>query len=710
MAELLLELLSEEIPARMQTRAAQDLRALVVEGLTSSGLELTDTDKAQVYVTPRRLALVINGVPARSADKVEERRGPRVGAPAKAIEGFLKAANLDSIEKAHVVTDKKKGDYYLAKTEKLGLPAVDIISELIPKVLQKFPWPKSMRWGSGDFQWVRPLHRIVCLLDGKIVPFEIAGLKSGNVTEGHRFHTTSPIKVTSFEDYGTQLSANKVLLPTSERRAMIYEEARELCNQENLSLVEDQDLINENAGLVEWPVVLMGKFNPDFLSIPPECLITSLKTHQKCFSLRDAKTGALAAKFVLVSNLEAKDDGATIIAGNEKVIHARLSDARFFWEQDLARSLDEMALNLEHVTFHKKLGSQKSRVERITELAGEIADMVDAPTEDARRAAQLCKADLMSEMVGEFPELQGVMGRYYAKAAGTKPEIANAIQEHYKPKGANDDAPREPISVAVAIADKVDTLVGFWAIDEKPTGSGDPYQLRRAALGIIRTILENDLRIRLATVMQNHLKRMMKGENHIAGQEKNNQTVQFGDAQVSKTVLDLLSFIADRLKVYLRDRDKRHDLIDAVFGLPGQDDFALMVKRVDALSHFLNTDDGENLLAGTKRANSILKIEEKKDNKSVTGEPKGPLLVEPAERELAAAIAKVRFDTSAAINVENFEGAMRALAELRGPVDAFFDDVIVNSDKPSLRENRLKLLNQIRDTTLNVADFSKISG
>ena len=709
MAELLLELFSEEIPARMQLRAADDLRRLVVDELTANGLEVRSPETVQVYATPRRLALVIDGMPSRSKDKIEERRGPRVGAPEKAIEGFLKAANLRAIEDAQVVSDEKKGDYYLAKIEKPGLPAPDIISKIIPDVLEKFPWPKSMRWGSGNFQWVRPLHAILCLFDGKVVPFEVAGVTSSDKTSGHRFHAPASFKVKDFADYGKKLHSNKVLLPSSERCAMIAEDARELCEAANLHLVEDEALVRENAGLVEWPVVLMGKFDKAFLSLPPEVLITSLRSHQKCFSLRDAKTGDLANNFILVSNLIATDDGKTIVAGNERVIHARLSDAKFFWEQDLARTLDEMVFDLEHVTFHKKLGSQKNRVERITELAGDIAELVDAPKDDARRAAQLSKADLMSEMVGEFPELQGVMGRYYAQAVGTKPEIATAIEAHYRPRGATDDVAHEPISIAVALADKLDTLVGFWAIDKKPTGSGDPYQLRRAALGIIRTILENDLRIRLDDLIGRQMHRFkpyempsIKGPRKYYIQESNQYYIQRS--------IGLSKFFADRLKVYLRDRDKRHDLIDAIFALPGQDDLALMVKRVDALSQFLETDDGENLLSGVKRANNILKIEEKKDDRSYHGEPKGNLLKEPAERDLAAAIAKVQFDARAAIDVENFEGAMRALAELRQPVDAFFDAVTVNCDDSALRENRLRLLRQIHDTTLKVANFSKIAG
>jgi glycyl-tRNA synthetase beta chain len=506
--------------------------------------------------------------------------------------------------------------------------------------------------------------------------------------------------VTDFEDYGLKLKDRNVLLPTSERAAAIREDALAVAQGAGLELVEDEALALENAGLTEWPTVLMGTFDQEFLDVPEECLITSMKAHQKCFSLRDPKTGRMANRFLCVSNLIAADGGEQIIAGNEKVIRARLADAKFFWEQDLDHPLDEMAAKLENITFHAKLGSQKDRVERIAELAHQIAGSVDADPDSARRAAQLCKADLVSEMVGEFPELQGLMGRYYAEKGGTKPEIARAIELHYKPKGPTDTVPKEEdgdgVAVAVALADKLDTLVGFWAIDEKPTGSGDPYQLRRAALGVIRICLENDLRLALwhqiATSNALHAKTMT------------------GKPAAPELASDLLAFFADRLKVHLREEGVRHDLIDAVFALEGQDDIALIVKRVEALAEFLETDDGGNLLAGTKRAANILEIEEKKDGRAYDGTPDGELLKEPAERALEAAIAKVKFDTRAAIDVENFEGAMRALAELRGPVDTFFEEVKVNDDDPKVRENRLELLSEIRAATLNVADFSKIVG
>ncbi|MEQ8824760.1 MAG: glycine--tRNA ligase subunit beta [Filomicrobium sp.] len=744
MPQLLLELLSEEIPARMQARAADDLARLVTTGLKAAGLE---HGSYQAYATPRRLTIVLEDVPAMSPAISEERKGPRVGAPEKALQGFLRGAGLSSIDEAEVVSDPKKGDFYVAKIEKPGRPAPEIIAEVVSEVAGKFPWPKSMRWGSGDFQWVRPLQSVLCLLDGKVVPFEIAGIASGDKTRGHRFHGKEEFSVTDFKDYGSKLRDAKVLLPASERAAMIAEDARQLADDAGLELVEDEALLNENAGLTEWPVALMGTFEESFLEVPPECLITSMKSHQKCFSLRDPKTGKLANRFILVSNLIATDGGTEIIAGNEKVIRARLSDAKFFWDQDLKHPLDEMATKLANITFHAKLGTQKDRIERVAELAYQIAGAVDADPEAARRAAQLCKADLVSEMVGEFPELQGLMGRYYAEKGGIKPEIARAIELHYKPKGPSDTVPKEDdgdsVAIAVALADKLDTLVGFWAIDEKPTGSGDPYQLRRAALGVIRILLENDLRIGLlqriarnAALIKCAIERVAIDEKrtgvqqliekglsekqiteienlalseHYDGPITDESLAQFG-REIRAIAINLLSFFADRLKVHLRDEGKRHDLIDAVFALPGQDDIALIVKRVEALTDFLDTDDGENLLAGVKRATNILTIEEKKDGKSYAGEPDGPLMKEPAERALAAAIAKVKFDTQAAINVENFEGAMSALAELRGPVDAFFNDVTVNADDPALRENRLKLLSEIRATTLTVADFSKIAG
>jgi glycyl-tRNA synthetase beta chain len=717
MPELLLELFSEEIPARMQARAAEDLKRLVTEGLKAQGLE---AGEAKAYATPRRLTLVVDGVPAKSPDISEERKGPRVNAPEQAIAGFLKSAGLKSIKEAQVAKDEKKGDFYVAKIEKRGRAAKEIVAEVVPAVAAKFPWPKSMRWGSGRTQWVRPLHSIVCLLDGKTVPFAIADVESGKATRGHRFHGNEPFDVSGAADYAKGLKKHKVILDAAERAALIGEEARALAKEHKLALVEDEALLAENAGLTEWPTVLMGTFDEAFLDVPAECLMLSMKQHQKCFSLKAPRSGKLANRFLLVSNLVAKDGGRKIVAGNEKVIAARLSDARFFWEQDLKKPLDEMAVALGGITFHEKLGSQKERVERVAELAFQIAGSVDAVPEDARRAAQLAKADLVSGMVGEFPELQGLMGRKYAQAAGTKPEIARAIELHYKPKGPSDTVPKveegDAVAVAVALADKLDTLVGFWAIGEKPTGSGDPYQLRRAALGVIRIVLENDLRLRLSKIFklarapfEERLEVLYPG--HISRVRREDERVQrTGDAPAD----DLLFFFSDRLKVHLRDAGARHDLIDAVFSLGGQDDLALIVKRVEALGEFLKTDDGANLLSGVKRASNILRDEEKKDKTSHAGAADPALLREPQEKALYQALQKVKADTAAAINVENFAGAMRALAELRAPVDAFFDKVTVNvadgPDAAKLRANRLALLSEIRAATLNVADFSKIAG
>jgi len=751
MTELLLELFSEEIPARLQPRAADDLKKLVAEALAAEGLSC---GKARSFATPRRLALVVEGVPAGSPAVSEERKGPRVGAPEQAIAGFLKSAGLGAIGEASVVSDPKKGDFYVARIEKPGRAAADIVAEAIPAVLARFPWAKSMRWGAGSFQWVRPLQSIVCLLGGKVVPFEVAGIAASDMTRGHRFHGNEPFAVTCFADYAAKLEAHKVKLDAGERARMISEQAHALAKAAKLALVEDEALTAENAGLTEWPVVLMGSFDAAFLAVPAECLMTSMKAHQKCFSLRHPKTKKLADKFLLVSNLTAPDGGAAIVAGNEKVIRARLSDAKFFWDQDLKRKLEPMRFELKGITFHEKLGSQWDRSTRIAELARQIAGAVDADPDLAGRAAELAKADLVSGMVGEFPELQGLMGRYYAEAEHMEAHIARAIELHYKPKGQGDTVPKEDegdaVAIAVALADKIDTLVGFWAIGEKPTGSGDPYQLRRAALGVIRIVLENDLRLNLSNKIfsallqllpeplvtmalnldgywrREELPPLMKEIQSWSmpeidlllavkrGERKRSDALSQLEQRIELAFqivqLDLLAFFAERLKVHLREKGARYDLIDAVFALPGQDDLALIVKRVEALDGFLKTDDGANLLIGAKRAANILSIEEKKDKRTYAGEVAGNLLAEPAERELAAAIAKVKFDTQAAINVENFAGAMRALAELRTPVDHFFDKVTVNADKPELRENRLKLLSEIRAATLTVADFSKIAG
>jgi glycyl-tRNA synthetase beta chain len=716
MPELLLELFSEEIPARLQTRAADDLRRLMVDGLKARGLEVGE---AKSFATPRRLALVIEDVPKKSPAVSDERKGPRVGAPEQAVQGFLKGAGLKSVSEAQIVKDEKKGDYYVAKIEKPGRPAPEIVAEVLRETILGFPWPKTMRFNrrlenGTELRWVRPLHAILLTLDGKVVPFEIAGIKAGNTTRGHRFHGNEPFKVSGFTDYAKALKGHKVILDGEARSALISEAAHALAKDAKLTLVEDNALLAENAGLTEWPIVLMGEFDKAFLAVPAECLTSSMKTHQKCFSLRHGKK--LANHFLLVANLKAKDGGKEIVAGNEKVIAARLSDAKFFWEQDLKKKLEVMRDELKGITFHEKLGSQFERAERVKELARQIAqsqELCEAAL--AQRAAELAKADLVSGMVGEFPELQGLMGRYYAEAEHMNPEIARAIELHYKPKGPTDTVPLESegdgAAVALALADKLDTLVGFWAIGEKPTGSGDPYQLRRAALGVIRIVLENDLRFPIVEEAQKHLMRLHSELERTPRQlEADVQDTKFNGQIVYGRVMDLLAFFAERLKVHLRDKGARHDLIDAIFSLPGQDDLALVVKRVEALTELLKTDDGANLLAGVKRAQNILSIEEKKDKTSYAGTYDQLLLKEPEEVALAAAIESVKDDTAAAINVENFAGAMRALAELRAPVDAFFDKVTVNTEDSELRRNRLHLLSEIRAATLNVADFTKIAG
>ncbi|MFP3921503.1 MAG: glycine--tRNA ligase subunit beta [Dichotomicrobium sp.] len=701
MPDLLLELLSEEIPARMQARAEDDLRKLVCDGLSAADFSFAD---AHTYSTPRRLALIVEGLAERSPPRREERKGPRVGAADKAIAGFLRAAGLDSLDQCETRADKR-GDYYVAIIEKEGEAAADALARIIPQAVRKFPWPKSMRWGDGELRWVRPLHGVLCTLDGEVVSLEIDGVRSGDTTFGHRFmapSADSPIRpksisVTRARDYATALQGVNVIVAKPKRVQLIHENARRLAFDQGLDLVEDHGLIDENAGLVEWPVVLSGAFDEDFLDVPPEVLITSLKTHQKCFSLR-RKDGDVTNKFILVANIEADDGGASIVEGNERVIRARLSDAKFFWDNDRRASLEAMAPKLGEITFHEKLGTVGERVERIAQLARELAPVVGADADMAERAARLAKADLVSETVGEFPELQGVIGRYIAREMGEPEEVADAIAAHYKPAGPSDEVPSTPVSIAVALADKLDMLAGFWAIDEKPTGSKDPYALRRAALGVVRIVLENRLRLPLAKFL--HAADFFHLEKHAGVVGPLAQTY----------IPDLLAFFADRLKVHLREQGARHDLIDAVFALPGQDDLLMIVARVEALGRFLDTEDGANLLAGVKRAANILRIEENKDGRNYDGKPQPKLFALEEERALHEAIKAVNRALAKALKAEDFEAAMGEIARLRAPVDAFFDHVTVNADDPRLRENRLKLLAQIRAAAGQIADFSKIEG
>jgi glycyl-tRNA synthetase beta chain len=702
MAELLLELFSEEIPARMQVRASQDLKKLVTDGLVDAGLTY---EGAEAHVTPRRLALCVSGLGTATPDIREERKGPRTDAPEQAIQGFLKSAGvtLDDCE----VQEDKKGSFYVARIEKPGRATTDVIAELVPDVIRKFPWPKSMRWGAGSLRWVRPLQSILCLFDGEIVAFSVDGIEAGNVTRGHRFMGPEAFTVSGFEDYETKLKAHHVMLRTDERMDTIRASARDLAFAKGLELIEDEALLGETAGLVEWPVVLMGEFDKAFLDVPPEVIITSIKSHQKCFSLK-TKDQPISNQYLLVSNLIAKDGGQKIVEGNNKVIAARLSDAKFFWELDRKTKLQARLDDLEKITFHAKLGTQRERVARIEALAGEIAEIIGADVEQAKQAARLAKTDLVTEMVGEFPELQGLMGSYYARAEGLDDAVADAIRDHYKPQGPSDEVPAGTVSQAVALADKIDTLVGFWAIDEKPTGSKDPYALRRAALGVIRIVLEGELRLRMSGVILDARSRLPAPEVPVADGETTDETVR--KVVDEERLSDLLAFFADRLKVYLRDAGARHDLIDAVFSLGNQDDLLMIVKRVEALSDFLATDDGQNLLAGVKRASNILRIEEKKDGRDFSGQPDAKLLVKGEEKDLHRAVSAAEANAKKAVAEEDFTAAMRHIAKLRGPVDAFFDKVTVNDNDPSYRENRLKLLNRIREATLAVADFSKIEG
>lgn len=868
MPDLLFELFSEEIPARMQRQAAEDLKRLVTHALVERGLVY---EGAAAYATPRRLALQVVGLPGRQPDVREERKGPRVGAPEAAIQGFLKSAGLASIDEATIEKDPKKGEFYVAVIERAGAETIAVLAEILPAVVKAFPWPKSMRWGEGSMRpdalrWVRPLHSIVATFGPEtetpeIVRFAVDDIPAGDKTFGHRFMAPAPFHVKRFEDYALALERAKVVIDPARRRDIILHDAKDLAFAQGLELVEDAGLLEEVAGLVEWPVTLMGSFDDSFLSIPPEVIRATIRVNQKCFVLKKPD-GGLANRFILVSNIEAKDDGATVIAGNERVIAARLSDAKFFYETDLKTRLDDRLPKLDQIVFHEKLGTQGERVKRIAALARELAPIVGADPEKAARAAMLCKADLVTEMVGEFPELQGLMGRYYAAAQGEDASVAAACEEHYKPQGPNDRIPSDPVSVAVALADKLDTLAGFWAIDEKPTGSKDPYALRRAALGVIRIVLENNLNIKIHNVLASLYGWMLadhgaalevrlnegsatsfrdevnsviqktpiqmtylKGEKAfsewfdpflelVADRKEEdvdarregiydyaafenianlllNETIQhlikdmseYGDLPskdfdtslanfrrvvdritglanfarlqpfdafslnwikesirsnpsaylkskepirfVDRLASNLLEFFIDRLKVYLRDKGARYDLIDAALGAEAvagpeaaeathtqpQDDLLMIKNRVEALEAFLGAEDGKNLLAGYKRACNILKAEEKKDGASAYDACHAAnLRIEPEEHKLAAAIARAKEETGEKLKKEDFTGAMHSLAKLREPVDRFFDKVTVNAENADLRLNRLRLLAELRQTMNAVADFDKVSG
>ncbi len=753
MPDLLIELFSEEIPARMQARAAEDLRRLVTEGLGAAGLSHAG---AAAFATPRRLALMVSGLPAESRGTREERKGPAVGAPEAAVQGFLRSTGL-TIDRLEQRADRK-GMAWFAVIETPGRPAGAIVAEVLERVVRDFPWPKSMRWGAGSLRWVRPLQSILCLLvseaGAEVVDLEIEGIRAGHVTRGHRFMAPAAFAVSSFDDYEAKLKRARVMLRPEERAAHILADARALAFAQGLELVEDAGLLAEVAGLVEWPVVLMGAIGAEFLGLPAEVLQTSMREHQKFFSVRNPRTGRIE-RFVTVANVETPDEGATILAGNGKVLAARLSDARFFWENDLRMvreaGLEGMGAGLASVTFHNRLGSQADRVARIAALAREIAPQVGALPDLAAEAARVAKADLQSRMVGEFPELQGVMGRYYAAAAGLPPEVAAACEEHYAPLGPSDAVPVAPVSVAVALADKIDMLTGFWAIDEKPTGSKDPFALRRAALGVIRLVLGNGVRISLLKTISSSqglvwatidmkdrsfdneaevaaLAATLSKRLGITAEEATDQLLQM-DADAFAAMVardetigtqgrpsdpdrraDLLAFLHDRLKVYLKDQGIRHDIIDACLAMPGNDDLTLLVKRAEALASVMKTEDGANLLQGYKRANNILTQAEAKDGVEYSFGADLKFAEAPEERALFAALDAAEAAIAPAMEAEDFAAAMGAMAALRAPIDAFFEAVQVNADNQVLRRNRLNLLSRIRAVCLKVADLTRLEG
>ena len=764
MSELLFEVFCEEIPAGMQAKAAKDLETALVKALGEAGLKAESTT---ALVGARRLSVVMTGLPAKADDVREERKGPRVGAPEKALQGFLRGAGLDSTDSCEQREDKK-GAFWVAIIDKPGRQTTEVVAEAIPAILQNFHWPKSMKIGEGEKaqRWVRPIQRLLCVFDGEVVPFKVFGLETSNITEGHRVHGRGPFTVTGFADYKAQLEGDgHVILDAADRKRMIMDGATKACRDAELELVEDQGLLNEVCGLVEWPVPVLGEMDPDFLDLPPEVITLTMKTHQKYFAVRDPKTGALSAHFVTVANQTAPDGGQAIAAGNSRVLSARLADARHFWDNDRKTKLEDMASELSKVTFHEKLGTVADKVDRVAALARELAPVVGADSDLAEKAARLAKADLVSEMVYEFPELQGAMGRYYALEQGEDAAVADAIKAHYKPQGPSDEVPVEPVSAAVALADKLDTLVGFWAIDEKPTGSKDPFALRRAALGVIRILLEGDSRLPLASFGNYVLNRLIKAAwvpsvscvywrsdtiqndfgdgavdaveikdlaktselsaeqmatgsivvleaNEVWGGVYRLEAVEEFDANTRTTfakpnllIPSLLAFFADRLKVHLRDEGIRHDVIDAVFAL-GDDDLVRVTARSRALQGFLDTEDGTALLAGYKRASNILnKTEDMPEGAHDAG-----AAVEAAETALMGALAEAGPKAQAALEAEDFTAAMAALAMLRAPIDAFFESVTVNSDDALLRRNRLLLLSDIRAAIHAVADFGRIEG
>lgn len=744
MPQLLLEIMSEEIPARMQAKAEADLVKALMDGLTAAGLI---PEGIKGFSGPRRLVAVVEGLPVKSADVVEDVIGPKEGAPQPAIDGFLRKAGLASLSEAHLHEVPKKGKVYVAHVRKPGKQTADVIAALVPQIIRGFHWPKSMRWGNGDLRWVRPISRILCTFDGEVVPFEIEGIASDSITEGHRVMGRGPFKVRRFDDYADVLkNKGRVILDREERKEIILTDAKQLCAAQNLELVDDIGLLEEVAGLAEHPVVIMGDMDPSFLDLPPEVIKLSMRTHQKYFAVRDPakKDGGLAPKFIVVANLVATDGGKKIAEGNSRVLSARLNDARFFWDNDRRVKLEDRFEKLGNIVFHERLGTVKEKAERVSSLAKAIAARIGADETHTQRAALLAKCDLVSDMVGEFPELEGLMGCYYAREQKEAAVVSDAIRDQYRPRGPDDKLPRSLEAISLALADKLDTLIGFWAIDEKPTGSKDPFALRRAALGVIRVVLANSVRLRLRRLVEIALEQFepildrmpianiqgrfsrekLKELGKVLNEMEDEPTIVVEARGVKRTLgirngfarirvlfgeEGVVPFFADRLKVHLREQGARHDLIDAVFAL-GEDDLVLIVKRVEALGEFLSTEDGKNLLAGYKRAANILAIEEKKDGKSYSGQGEA-MSGDPAEvAALVSALGKAAPEAEAALKQEDFAGAMKALSKLRGPVDAFFDKVTVNADVADVRVNRLMILSQIRDALGRVADFSKVEG
>ena len=739
--DLLIELFSEEIPARMQPRAREDLKRLITDGLVDAGLTYAS---AGAFSTPRRLALAVEGLTAESKPVREERKGPRTDAPEKAIEGFLRSTGLtlDQLERRA----EKKGEVFFAVIEKPGRKAAEIVAEVLDATIRDFPWPKSMRWGSGSLRWVRPLHSIIAILSdeggAQVVPLTVDGIEAGDTTRGHRFMAPDAFRVTGFDDYAAKLRRARVMLDPAEREAAIRQEAANLAFARGWEIMPDEGLMTELAGLVEWPVPLMGVIEQRFLDLPPEVLQTSMKEHQKFLSARNPKTGRIEG-YVTVANIETPDHGATILAGNQRVLAARLSDAAFFWENDLREAragMESWKEGLKAVTFHAKLGSQADRVERIAALAREIAPAVNADQDQVEQAARIAKLDLRSAMVGEFPELQGTMGRYYAQAAGLPDAVADAARDHYSPLGPSDEVPSAPVSVAVALADKLDTLTGFWAIDEKPTGSKDPFALRRAALGVIRLVLGNGVRLNLSKTVGSQIaflfsQLQMRGfEEQVVSldalpddiatdarmriearmvpsdPESGVQGLGRHEKWGAQTTSDLLSFLHDRLKVHLRDQGIRHDVIDAVLAMPGSDDLTLVVRRATALNGMLASEDGPNLLQGLKRAANILAQAEEKDGVEYSFGADPKFAETDEERALFAALDAAEPKIAAAMQAEDFPAAMGAIAALRAPIDAFFEAVQVNTDNQVVRRNRLNLLSRIREAGRLIADFGKVEG